>query len=150
MASRDSMDLPSFAVTCETVASQVSQRLPNPNPPAMKGESLLFERSLNLSFIAELIMSLRRSVRSPMVVLFISSGSGSLFQYAAMSVVVSSLSVMMPIIGSLFSGMRIISFSFGFSAAGMSANVFFIFASTSSTSKSPTTTSACMSGRYHV
>ena len=147
---KDSKALPSLQSTWARTTSQLSQSLPMPNPASRKGASDLAERSLSLSFIMLLTRFFTTLVSIPIAVLFISSGIGSLFQYTLMLVLLFSLSVSTPMTGSSLSGILMTSFWRGFSTAGMSAKVDLIFASTSSTSKSPTTTSACISGRYQV
>ena len=71
-----------------------------------------------------------------------SLGIGSLFHITSMLDEVSSGSVRIPTIGSTLSGILWRTFSFGFTGAGMSAKIDLIFASTWSTSTSPTTMTA--------
>ena len=78
------------------------------------------------------------------------SGSASLCQSSSMDGFVVSGSVMMPTMGSSLPGRVRCSFGCGFSHLGMMEKISWIFASVRSTSTSPTTMTACMSGWYQV
>ena len=76
-------------------------------------------------------------------------GSGSLFHMSSTYEYCASGSVMMPTIGSTLSASFTTGFSTGAAGTGMSLKSVLIFASTASTSMSPTTITAWLSGLYH-
>ena len=79
-----------------------------------------------------------------------SFGIAVLFQMSPIDELVASGSVMTATTGSSLPGIGITGFTVGTSGAGIELKVFLIFCSIMSTSKSPTTITACMSGLYHL
>ena len=142
--------LSSLRVTDPYVASMASFTLPNPKPPSIYGASAFEVMSLKRSRITLPIIFSMKSMEKPAEVLLRASSRASVIQYKSMEGAVVSGSVIIPTRGSVNSPTEIFSFSLGFSALGISAQMLLIFASISSTSMSPTTTTACMSGRYQV
>ena len=123
---------------------------PKPKLAERYGLSGLEVMSVKRSYMMLLMIALRYSVIWPMSVAFSCSGWASLRQASSMDGFVVSGSVMMPTMGSAWATMARCSFGCGFSHFGITEKISLILASVRSTSTSPTTTTACMSGWYQV